>query len=222
VNDYKERNLELQIDSFVLGDFETNCYVVRSTAQVRECLIIDPGYEAESVVEFLKEKDLAPKRILLTHGHCDHIAGIAALQEHFGPIPVGISCEDAKMLTHSRHNLSLLMGQPLKFAAPDEEIAAGDVIEQDGVRLEVLATPGHTPGCVSFYCREEEVIFTGDALFAGSVGRTDFPGGSMSTLLQSIRGQLLVLPDQTKVYSGHGPVTTIGQEKCGNPFIQQA
>jgi hydroxyacylglutathione hydrolase len=220
VNGYKERDIELQIDTFVLGDFETNCYVVRSTNQAKECLIIDPGYEAESVVEFLKEKDLAPKRILLTHGHCDHIAGIAVLQENFDPIPISISCEDDKMLTHSRHNLSLLMGQPLKFAPPDDEIAAGDVIELDGVRLEVLATPGHTPGGVSFYCPQEELIFTGDTLFAGSVGRTDFPGGSMSTLLQSIREQLLVLPDQTKVYSGHGPATTIGQEKRGNPFIQ--
>jgi hydroxyacylglutathione hydrolase len=210
----------VQIDCFVLGEFETNCYVLRSTAQAKECLIIDPGFSAEPLVAFLREESLQPSKIILTHGHCDHIAGVKLLEEEFGKIPIGIGRDNAKMLGSTTKNLSLMVGKPFKIGPADELLGAGDTIELEQIRLEVLATPGHTPGCISLYCRDEGMVFSGDTLFAGSIGRTDFPGGSMPTLLDSIRKQLLVLPEQTKVYSGHGLQTTIGTEKQTNPFVR--
>ena len=209
----------MQIDTFILGDFETNCYVIRSTKESKDCLIIDPGYAPEPLITFLEEEDLQPVQVLLTHGHCDHIAGIKELKKHFNSFKVCISQIDAEMLTKCSRNLSLLIGNPFKLDPADEFCEPGEVIEFDQIELEVLSTPGHTPGGVSFYCRKDKVVFTGDALFAGSIGRTDFPGGNMKDLIEGIRTQLLVLPDETRIYSGHGPVSTIGQEKQKNPFI---
>ena len=210
----------MQIDNFVLGDFETNCYLLRSDPEAKECLIIDPGFSAEPLLEFLKKESLQPTRIILTHGHCDHIEGIKLLLENFNGISISIGKDDAEMLTSCRHNLSLLMGAPFKLKPPDELLEDGDLIELDNIKLEVLATPGHSPGGVSFFCRDDAVVFAGDCLFAGSIGRTDFPNASSKTLLDSIRQKLLTLPDQTRVYSGHGPETSIEIEKRTNPFLR--
>ena len=185
----------MQIDTFVLGDFETNCYVLRSSSQAKRCLIIDPGFSAEELVEFLKKESLQPNRIILTHGHCDHIGGIELLQKNYESIPISISKEDSKMLTASEHNLSVMIGSPFKLTQSSEQFEDGDIIEVDQIKLQVLATPGHTPGSVSFYCKEEDVVFTGDSLFSGSIGRCDFPGGDIKILIQSIREKLLTLPN---------------------------
>ncbi|MBN2375861.1 MAG: MBL fold metallo-hydrolase [Sedimentisphaerales bacterium] len=211
---------DVRIDCAVLGDFQTNCFVVRETEQDKECLVIDPGFSAEPLVKFLRQEQLKPRRIILTHGHCDHIAGIGLLREEFGEIPVAISAEDAAMLTDGKVNLSWLTGELVKVGEPNDIIAEGDSFELGTLSFKVLATPGHTPGGLSFYCEDEQVVFTGDTLFAGSIGRDDFPGGNREVLLRSIREKLLPLGDDVQVYSGHGPLTTIGQEKSSNPFLR--
>jgi len=211
----------MQIDCMILGDFQTNCYVVRESAQPGDCLIIDPGLSAEPLLEFLQQEQLRPVRILLTHGHCDHIAGIPLLRRHYNPLPICIGTADADALTDGGLNLSAMMGLPLVFDRADQTLAPGDVIEFATLRFEVLATPGHSPGGVSFYCRGEKVVFTGDSLFAGSIGRHDFPGGNLKLLLQTIRRELFCLPDATRVYSGHGPETTIAAEKRTNHFFTE-
>ncbi len=208
----------MEIECLVLGDFATNCYVVRVNGELKECLVIDPGFSPGPLLDFLKEKELQPVKILLTHGHCDHIAGIEELQNKFGAIPVCVSSEDAKMLEDAKLNLSWMTGMFIRLKA-DEQLAQGDEVGLDGLEFKVLATPGHTTGGVSFYSKQESVVFSGDTLFAGSIGRDDFPGGDRGVLLASIRDKLLTLPEETKVYSGHGPITTIGEEKQGNPFL---
>jgi hydroxyacylglutathione hydrolase len=208
----------MEIECLELGDFGTNSYVVRADGEAKECLVIDPGFSPGPLLDFLQENQLQPVKILLTHGHCDHIAGIEAVQNQFGEIPVYVSGEDAPMLGDAKLNLSWMTGMALRCEA-DQELADGDVVELDGLQFTVLATPGHTTGGVSFYCEQAGVVFSGDTLFAGSIGRDDFPGGNRQTLLASIRDKLLALPEETKVYSGHGPVTTIGEETQTNPFL---
>jgi hydroxyacylglutathione hydrolase len=209
----------MEIDCLELGDFMTNCYVIRESSAAQECLIIDPGYGAEPLVELLQSKGLRPGRILLTHGHCDHIAGIKLLKESFETAAVCISGADAPMLTDDKLNLTWMTGDLLGLEEPEETFTAGDTIGLGGLEFKVLPTPGHTPGGVSFYCAAEGVVFVGDALFSGSIGRTDFPGGDTQTLLNGVREQLFTLPEDTRVYTGHGSATTIGVEKSTNPFF---
>jgi len=209
----------MEIFSLALGDFETNCYVVRAGRQAKECLIIDPGFSAEGLLEFLNKEGLSVERILLTHGHCDHIAGVKLLREHYNGVPVAISGEDAQMLTSGRKNLAWMTGSLLRVGEPDEILNAGQEVGLEQVKFKVLSTPGHTPGGMSFYSADQGVVFSGDTLFSGSIGRDDFPGGNRGVLLQSIREQLFVLPEETVVYPGHGPATTIEREKQSNPFF---
>jgi glyoxylase-like metal-dependent hydrolase (beta-lactamase superfamily II) len=209
----------MKIDSLVLGDFQTNCYVVRADKASKDCLVIDAGFSGGQLIGLLKADGLNPVGLVLTHGHIDHIAGVAALRDQFPDIKVYLHELDSKMLTGEQDNLSAMTG--IKFCTEPAEflLGEGEVIEQAGITLKVLHTPGHTPGSISLYSKAEGIVFTGDSLFAGSVGRTDFPGGSMSQLIQSIRQKLLVLPDETVCYPGHGPATTIGREKATNPFL---
>lgn len=209
----------MKIDRLILGAFETNCYVVRDSDSATECLIIDAGLQADRLIDFLGRHKLNPVAVILTHGHADHIAGVALLRQSFPRIKVHIHKLDAQMLTQPEHNLSAFAGEPITTGPADSLLQDGDIIEQAGVKLQVLHTPGHTPGGICLYSKDEEIVFTNDTLFAESVGRTDFPGGSTSRLIKSIRGKLLTLPEQTKVYPGHGPVTTIAHEKAGNPFL---
>jgi len=159
-----------------------------------------------------------------THGHVDHIAGNTAVKARWPQIRLAIHADDAAKLTSPIRNLSLLMGMNVKSPPADVLLKEGDRIELGSGQtpLEVLATPGHTPGGISLVWRPDEgpaAVFTGDALFCEGIGRTDFPGASERTLMKSIREKLLVLPDDTAVYPGHGPPTTIGRERCGNPFL---
>ena len=209
----------MQVDCLPLGDFETNCYIVRENPQTRECLIIDPGFSPEPLMELLQQNVWQPQRIILTHGHCDHIAGIKKLRETFGPIPVGVSAADQAMLTNDKENLAWMTGGLLKLDQPDVIFHPGDVLILGELELKVLPTPGHTPGGVSFYCEKAAAVFVGDALFAGSIGRTDFPGGNLNILLNGIRQQIFTLPEPTTVYPGHGPATTVAHEKKTNPFF---
>ncbi|MBN1436092.1 MAG: MBL fold metallo-hydrolase [Sedimentisphaerales bacterium] len=209
----------MKIDCLVLGDFQTNCYVVRESDDSQDCVVIDPGLSAGPLLDMLAANDLRPSRILLTHGHIDHIAGLESLRKKYPQAKICIGKEEASALSDPTANLAVMLAMKLTVGPADEELAAGDVLNLGDLEFQVLSTPGHTVGGVSYYCGEEGVVFTGDALFAGSIGRHDFPGGDLETLLQGIREQLFTLPDDTRVYSGHGPVTTIGEEKRSNPFF---
>jgi len=210
----------MEIETFVLGEFQTNCYVVREDETTLDCVIIDPGYDIEQVIEHLDRRQWTPREIWLTHGHCDHIAGIPALKASYPGLPVWAPRTDAGMLQDNIMNLSGLMGLPLRIDPADHVFDVGDKLVLGAYRFEALSTPGHTPGGVSLYCAEAKVVFSGDALFADSVGRTDFPGGDRELLIRKIREELFALDDQIAVYSGHGPATTIGREKRGNPFCR--
>jgi len=209
----------MKIDHLILGAYETNCYVLRDSDAANDCLVIDPGLDAEPLIDLLKEENLNAVAVALTHGHIDHIAGVAALREQFPGMRVCIHRLDAEMLTEPYTNLSVMSGIAFSTEPEDVSLEEQDVIEQAGVKLTVLHTPGHTPGGICLYSRDEGVAFVGDTLFADSIGRTDFPGGSMSQLLNSVRQKLFTLPDETKVYPGHGPATTIAREKAHNPFF---
>ena len=209
----------MKIDHLILGAFETNCYVLRSAESAGDCLIIDTGLEAGSLVKFLKQHNLNPVAVILTHGHPDHAAGVAALRQSFPDIKVYIHKLDAGMLTGEQNNFGLLMGVASDTEPADVLLEEQDIIEQAGIKLNVLHTPGHTPGGICLYSGEEEIVFTDDVLFADSVGRTDL-GGDMARLIKSIREKLFTLPDDTKVYTGHGPATTIAHEKAYNQFLQ--
>ncbi len=209
----------MKIDHLILGAYETNCYVLRSSHASGDCLVIDPGLDAEPLIEFLEEQHLNPVAVVLTHGHIDHIAGVAAIRKQFPGVKIFIHELDAEMLTKPLTNLSAMTGVAFRTDPQDAALQDGDVIEQAGVKLLVFHTPGHTPGGICLYSQDDGVAFVGDTLFADSVGRTDFPGGSMSQLLSSVKEKLFTLPDETEIYPGHGPATTIAQEKNHNPFF---
>ena len=208
------------IDTLVLGDFQTNCFCVRQNEEVSECLIIDPGMGAEVLVQMLTEKGYTPIEILLTHGHADHIGGVESLRQHWPGVRVSIHKEDAGMLTNPAENLSLMAGVRVQALSAEVLLNSEDIYyEAAGLRFKVLHTPGHTPGGICLYASDEDILFAGDTLFAGSVGRSDFPGGDHRMLIDMIRQKLLILPQKTMVYTGHGPATTIGNEKESNPFL---
>lgn len=210
----------MKIDCFVLGAFETNCYVLRSSETAGDCLIIDPGDGAGRLLGFIKGHNLNPVAVILTHGHIDHIGSVAELRDSYPDIKVYVHGLDAGMLENAHSNLSAMMGGAFSTVPADFYLEDGSVVEQGGVKLTVLHTPGHTPGGICLYSKDEGVVFTDDTLFAESIGRTDFPGGSLKQLLKGIKEKLLTLPDDTIVYPGHGPSTTVGLEKAHNQFLQ--
>ena len=210
----------MKIDRLILGAYQTNCYILRQSEADRDCLIIDTGLEAGELIDFLGRDKLNPVAVVLTHGHADHITGVTALRKSYPDIKVYIHKLDGKMLTAAKDNLSAMAGVPFSTEQADFSLEEGTIIEQAGIKLKVLHTPGHTPGGISLYAKNEGIIFVGDTVFAGSVGRTDMPGGSTIQLIKSIKEKLCVLPDETIVYPGHGPTTTMAQEKANNPFLQ--
>lgn len=207
------------ISTLIIGDFETNCYCLCAGENSYDCMIIDTGLDETELLDFLEEKKLNPVALVLTHGHIDHIAGVNALRKTFPNIKVYIHKLDAELLIDPMSNLSLMTGSKFITEPADFTVEEGYIIEQAGIKLQVLHTPGHTPGGISLYSQEDGVVFSGDALFADSVGRTDFPGGSLAKLTQSIKEKLLTLPEKTKVLPGHGPLTTIVREKNYNQYL---
>lgn len=209
----------MKIDRLILGDFETNCYVVRKDESAHDCVVIDTGLDSREMMAFLARQGLTPVAVILTHGHVDHIAGLAALRSAFPQARVYIHKLDGRMLTDSEANLSEMAMQPFTTAPADVLLADGDTVDEAGIVLKVLHTPGHTPGGICLYAESKGVVFAGDTLFAGGVGRSDFPGGDPEQLLEGIRAKLFALPDRTAVYPGHAMRTTIGREKASNPFL---
>jgi hydroxyacylglutathione hydrolase len=209
----------VKIDRLILGDYETNCYVLRNSGRDADCLIIDTGLDAEPLLDFLEQNKLTPAVLILTHGHADHIAGVEPLRKKFPAIAVYIHKLDAEMLTNAAGNLSVLAGISLTAKKADHFVEEGDIIDKIQIKLRVIHTPGHTPGGICLYCEKDGIIFVGDTLFAGSIGRTDFPNGDMHQLVSGIKKKLFALPEDTIVYPGHGPETSIGQEKADNPFL---
>ena len=185
-----------------------------------DCLIFDPGFDPDSVIEKITQKNLVPAAILNTHGHSDHIAGNAAMKDQWPDCPLIIGLGDEPKLTDAELNLSAPFGVELLSPPADQTVREGDILELAGIRLEVLETPGHGAGHVVFLWKSASpwIVFGGDVLFRGSVGRTDFPDGDTDQLLKSIRDKLFTLPDDTIVLPGHGEPTTIGHERRSNPY----
>jgi glyoxylase-like metal-dependent hydrolase (beta-lactamase superfamily II) len=199
--------------------FSENSYILWRQGR-SDAVVVDPGFDAESIIELLDRHGLHLAAILNTHGHADHIAGNEAMKEAFPAAPLVIGRNEAAHLRDPSLNMSGSFGVPLVSPEADRLVADGERIEFGGFAFEVREIPGHSPGSVVFVCEEFDPPFVlgGDVLFAGSIGRTDM-GGSMPRLLHGIRTKLFPLPDKTLVYSGHGPVTTIGAEKKTNPFV---
>jgi hydroxyacylglutathione hydrolase len=186
-----------------------------------DALVVDPGFDPGGVFEVLGHENLGLAGILNTHGHADHIAGNAAMKQAFPDAPLVIGRNEAALLLDPDRNLSSQYGMALTSPPADRLVADGERFELAGLTFEVREIPGHSPGSVVFVCEQFDppFVFGGDVLFAGSVGRTDFPDGSAPQLYSGIRAKLFNLPEGTLVLPGHGPATTIGQEKRTNPFV---
>jgi glyoxylase-like metal-dependent hydrolase (beta-lactamase superfamily II) len=200
--------------------FGQNTYVA-GLEQRSDCVVVDPGFDVESIHECLVQHHLTPQAILNTHGHVDHIAGNEFLKRCWPECPLVIGAREADKLIDPQANLSGQLGTELTSPPADKLVHDGDVYHVAGMSLEVLEIPGHSRGHVVYVWKGGApwIVFGGDVLFQGSIGRTDFPDGDLQQLLTSIRSTLFVMPDETLVLSGHGPPTTIGDEKQFNPFL---
>jgi glyoxylase-like metal-dependent hydrolase (beta-lactamase superfamily II) len=198
-----------------VGSFAANCYLL-ACEETRQGVIIDPGAEARAILELVAREKVKIQYIINTHGHIDHVGANEEVRQALD-VPLLVHEADGEMCKKPHASLSAFVGK-LRLAAPDRLLNDGEKITVGNLTIEVIATPGHTRGSVSLFAGG--ALFTGDTLFAGSIGRTDFPGGSFEQIIRSIKERLLIFPDDTPVYPGHGPRTTIGEEKKYNPFLR--
>ncbi len=200
--------------------FAENTYVVHVGGR-NDCIVIDPGFDPEAIVDYLREHALTPAAIVCTHGHSDHIAGNEALKQRWPDCPIVIGEGDAEKLTNSTLNLSAAFGFNIMSPPADTLLREGERFEAAGIELDVYDTPGHSIGHIVLVCRQVQPwqVFGGDVLFNGGIGRFDFPDGSFETLRASIHDKLFTLPDDTIVLPGHGEQTTVGHEKRTNPYV---
>jgi len=212
-----KENIQVRVACKVVGPIQTNCYIL-SCPETRKTVIVDPGGDPDVIEAFIGEARLEPVEIVCTHGHSDHIASAAGLKERYG-IPLAIHGDDLGIVKLSVKESPFWGLGRIREPKVDRMLAAGDEIVFGAVRGKVLHTPGHTPGGISILF--DGFVLAGDTLFHRSIGRTDFEGGDLDTLLASIRSELFTLGDETIVYCGHGPSTTIGEEKRENPFLSE-
>lgn len=209
------------IDTVSLWVAQTNCWIVAPAAD-GPAVVVDAPPDLEGVVTLLERYRLHPVALLLTHGHVDHTGGAGTLCARAG-VAAYLHPDDTFLAAHPEEQLRALFGMvpPGDYAPPERFIglADGDLLHLAGVDLEVLWTPGHTPGHCCFWLPDEGILLSGDHLFAGSIGRTDLPGGDFATLMRSMEEKILPLPDDTRILPGHGPATTLGRERATNPFL---
>ena len=206
------------LEMLTVGPFQENCYVLGDEASGVGA-VVDPGDEAARIAMAVEQTGLEIGSIIVTHAHIDHVGAVTALVDEYS-CPVLMHTEAEPMLEQVPTQ-AMMMGLRFgKVPTVDRHIGEGEMIEVGDLRLRPLYTPGHAPGHLAFYIEDEGLVLSGDALFAGSVGRVDLPGGSMEVLMRSIEERLMTLPDETRVYPGHGPQTEIGSERATNPFLQ--
>lgn len=210
----------LRVGVVVSQLFAENAYIAYLEGR-SDCLVIDPGLDADQIIQFITEHRLTPAAILNTHGHADHIAGNEAMKRCWPEAPLVIGAGDAEKLTDPEKNLSRPFGYDIISPPADQTVSEGQSLQAAGFDLEIFECPGHSVGHVVFIWKGESpwVVFGGDVLFQGSIGRTDFPDGSFEQLAHAIRTKIYCLPDDTLVLPGHGDVTTVGTEKQTNPFV---
>lgn len=210
----------LKVQEFTLGMFQVHNYLLYDT-DTREAVLIDTGKNPEDVLAFLDKNQLDMKLLLYTHTHIDHVEGHHTIREAFPDLPAWMHTEEqfwVDALPMQAEMFGMSVPEPPVITGYVEH---GQVFKLTNMTLESRFCPGHTPGGISYYVPEGPFVFTGDTIFAGSIGRTDFPRGDFKTLMTSIETQILTLPDDTLIYSGHGPVTTVGEERQNNPFVLQ-
>ena len=200
-----------------LGAYQTNCYIL---SVGERAMIVDPGDEANKIIMHLESKGLKPEAILITHGHLDHIGALQEVQKKY-KLPIYTHQDEKEFFTNAKYNFSHNTSSPIEF----DELSAFNFISEDGIieildqKINVFHVPGHSPGSLAFYFKDADIVISGDALFKGSIGRTDFPYGNHDQLIKNIEAKLFTLPDATVVYPGHGQASTIGDEKRMNPFF---
>jgi hydroxyacylglutathione hydrolase len=206
------------LEMLTVGPFQENCYII-GDEESGVGAIVDPGDEAARIAIAVEETGLEIGSIILTHAHVDHVGAVVALvDEHSCPV---LMHAEAEPMLKELPTQAIMMGMRFgRVPTVDRYVQDDEVLEVVDLGLRSLYTPGHAPGHLAFYVEDEGLVLSGDALFAGSIGRVDLPGGSMEVLMRSIEERLLTLPDETVVYSGHGPRTTIGNERTSNPFLQ--
>jgi glyoxylase-like metal-dependent hydrolase (beta-lactamase superfamily II) len=207
------------ITPFVLGDYQTNCFVVQPAAGEAACWIVDCGFDPEPLLDHVAREGLEPAALLLTHCHSDHMAGVDQALSRFGPMPVYVHEAEVGFCSDPMLNLSALAGRPVTAAEPDQVLKGGEELELGGTRWRVVHSPGHSPGGVLYVHDESKQAIVGDTIFAGSIGRHDFPTSNVDDLKQSLEEAILALPDDMTIFPGHGPSTTVGIERRTNPFL---
>ncbi len=207
----------MHIETLTVGQFQVNCYLAWN--EQREAIVIDPGAEASGIVAAIDRLALDVRAYLLTHAHVDHISALAALHRRY-PAVIGLHEDDLAWAFNAANSMPPWYNTPERPTTVERVFHDGDVFDDIGYPCRIVSTPGHTPGGACLYFESEGVCFAGDTLFAGSVGRTDLPGGNGRVLAQSLK-RVAELPDTVTVYPGHGPATNIGHEKATNYFIRQ-